>query len=153
MKRAARKVLLAVGGLAVLTGAALFSGRLLLIAGKTAPKVEKAYFQTAENIPPFLKPYADILAEAANDTANGRTNEAAHTAAGAAASCKNIRIYAGNWFSDSDAPDISDDAKRCGHNDRRAGKILCRLGINAPVADVSAKCGNSGGIYAAILPA
>ena len=113
MKRAARKVLLAVGGLAVLTGAALFSGRLLLIAGKTAPKVEKAYFQTAENIPPFLKPYADILAEAANDTANGRTNEAAHTAAGAAASCKNIRIYAGNWFSDSDAPDISDDAKRC----------------------------------------
>ena len=94
-------------------GAALFSGRLLLIAGKTAPKVEKAYFQTAENIPPFLKPYADILAEAANDTANGRTNEAAHTAAGAAASCKNIRIYAGNWFSDSDAPDISDDAKRC----------------------------------------
>ena len=113
MKRAARKVLLAAGGLAVLTGAALFSGRLLLIAGKTAPKVEKAYFQTAENIPPFLKPYADILAEAANDTANGRTNEAAHTAAGAAASCKNIRIYAGNWFSDSDAPDISDDAKRC----------------------------------------
>lgn len=113
MKRAARKVLLAAGGLAVLTGAALFSGRLLLIAGKNAPKVEKAYFQTAENIPPFLKPYADILAEAANDTANGRTNEAAHTAAGAAASCKNIRIYAGNWFSDSDAPDISDDAKRC----------------------------------------
>lgn len=113
MKRAARKVLLAAGGLAVLTGAALFSGRLLLIAGKTAPKVEKAYFQTAENIPPFLKPYADILAEAANGTANGRTNEAAHTAAGAAASCKNIRIYAGNWFSDSDAPDISDDAKRC----------------------------------------
>ena len=113
MKRAARKVLLAAGGLAVLTGAALFSGRLLLIAGKTAPKVEKAYFQTAENIPPFLKPYADILAEAANDTANGRTNEAAHTAAGAAASCKNIRIYAGNWFSDSEAPDISDDAKRC----------------------------------------
>lgn len=113
MKRAARKVLLAAGGLTVLTGAALFSGRLLLIAGKNAPKVEKAYFQTAENIPPFLKPYADILAEAANDTANGRTNEAAHTAAGAAASCKNIRIYAGNWFSDSDAPDISDDAKRC----------------------------------------
>lgn len=94
-------------------GAALFSGRLLLIAGKTAPKVEKAYFQTAENIPPFLKPYADILAEAANDTANGRTNEAAHTATGAAASCKNIRIYAGNWFSDSEAPDISDDVKRC----------------------------------------
>ena len=113
MKRAARKVLLAAGGLAVLTGAALFSGRLLLIAGKTAPKVEKAYFQTAENIPPFLKPYADILAEAANDTANGRTNEAAHTATGAAASCKNIRIYAGNWFSDSEAPDISDDVKRC----------------------------------------
>lgn len=53
------------------------------------------------------------MAEAANDTANGRTNEAAHTAAGAVASCKNIRIYAGNWFSDSDAPDISDDAKRC----------------------------------------
>lgn len=94
MKRAARKVLLAAGGLTVLMGAALFSGRLLLIAGKTAPKVEKAYFQTAENIPPFLKPYADILAEAANDTANGRTNEAAHTATGAAASCKNIRIYA-----------------------------------------------------------
>lgn len=113
MKRAARKVLLAAGGLAVLTGAALLSGRLLLIAGNTAPKVEKAYFQTAENIPPFLKPYADILAEAANDAANGRTNDAAHTATGAAASCKNIRIYAGNWFSDSDAPDISDDAKRC----------------------------------------
>ena len=113
MKRAARKVLLAAGGLTVLMGAALFSGRLLLIAGKTAPKVEKAYFQTAENIPPFLKPYADILAEAANDTANGRTNEAAHTATGAAASCKNIRIYAGNWFSDSEAPDISDDVKRC----------------------------------------
>lgn len=117
MKRAARKVLLVTGGLAVLTGAALLSGRVSLIAGKTAPKVEKAYFQTAENIPPFLKPYADILAEAANDAANGRTNEAAHTAAGtapgAAAGCKNIRIYAGNWFSDSDAPDISDDAKRC----------------------------------------
>ena len=91
----------------------MFSGRVSLIAGKTAPKVEKAYFQTAENIPPFLKPYADILAEAANDAANGRTNEAAHTAAGTAAGCKNIRIYAGNWFSDSDVPDISDDAKRC----------------------------------------
>ena len=95
MKRAARKVLLAAGGLTVLMGAALFSGRLLLIAGKTAPKVEKAYFQTAENIPPFLKPNADILAEAANDTANGRTNEAALTATGAAASCINISKYDG----------------------------------------------------------